>query len=50
MIDCDKLVHSVYSGNTEFCENIAKAFGDHLIVNGVVDRKALGTLVFQNEV
>ncbi len=45
VIDADKIAHSVLD---ESINEIREQFGDSFIVDGKVDRKALGTLVFSN--
>jgi phosphopantetheine adenylyltransferase/dephospho-CoA kinase len=48
--DCDKIVHELYDGNTKFTKAIAENFGEDMISNGTVDRKKLGSVVFQDRV
>lgn len=48
--DADKIVHELYDGNTEFTKTIAKEFGQEMVANGKVDRKKLGTVVFEDRV
>uniref|UniRef100_A0A0R3RRY8 CTP_transf_like domain-containing protein n=1 Tax=Elaeophora elaphi TaxID=1147741 RepID=A0A0R3RRY8_9BILA len=45
VISCDKLVHDLYEKGSVMT-NIAATFGDHIVKDGVVDRKKLGTIVF----
>lgn len=45
MIDADEVAHEIINDQAEA---IAAHFGDRFVVNGVVDRKALGALVFSN--
>ena len=45
-IDTDSLAHGVYAPGSKAIEEIGKEFGDHVIANGTVDRKALGAIVF----
>ena len=45
MIDADEIAHEIIN---EQAEIIAAHFGDSFVVNGQVDRKALGALVFSN--
>ena len=45
MIDADEVAHEIIN---EQAEVIASHFGDSFVVNGQVDRKALGALVFSN--
>jgi len=46
IIDADKIAHKVLDSKAN---EVAKAFGDNYIIDGKVDRKALGSLVFGNE-
>ncbi|CAB3407052.1 unnamed protein product [Caenorhabditis bovis] len=46
VIDCDKLAHSCYEPGSVLCQKIAETFGTDVIVDGVVDRKKLGSIVF----
>uniref|UniRef100_A0A914YYM3 Cytidyltransferase-like domain-containing protein n=1 Tax=Panagrolaimus superbus TaxID=310955 RepID=A0A914YYM3_9BILA len=46
--DCDKIVHELYDGNPKFTKAISEEFGVDTISNGTVDRKKLGSIVFQN--
>ncbi|KAK6056829.1 cytidyltransferase domain protein [Cooperia oncophora] len=48
VIDCDKLAHKCYEPGSELIEEIDKHF-EGVVKDGVVDRKALGKLVFGNE-
>jgi len=46
IIDADKIAHEILDEKSAL---IATRFGEALIVNGKVDRKALGALVFANQ-
>jgi len=46
VIDADKVAHEILD---EQHEAIAKLFGSDLVVNGKVDRKALGAMVFSDQ-
>jgi phosphopantetheine adenylyltransferase/dephospho-CoA kinase len=46
--DCDKIVHELYDGNEKFTKAISEEFGADTILNGIVDRKRLGSIVFQD--
>lgn len=46
VIDADKITHKILSFNTE---DIKKLFGEGFIKNNKVDRKALGELIFSDE-
>lgn len=45
IIDADQIAHQILE---EQSEKIAQMFGEDLITNGKVDRKALGTMVFSD--
>ena len=45
MIDADEVAHEIIN---EEAETIAAHFGDNFVVNGKVDRKVLGALVFSD--
>ncbi|KAG5680657.1 hypothetical protein PVAND_010151 [Polypedilum vanderplanki] len=50
IIDCDKLAHSIYEPGEECYYEIIKEFGEDLIdVNGRIDRKKLGAIVFSDK-
>ncbi len=46
VIDADKIAHAVLDSSRE---EIAKQFGEEYIVEGCVDRKKLGTLIFTDK-
>jgi len=46
IIDADKVAHKMLDQSTT---QIADLFGSHYIVDGKVDRKSLGNLIFSNE-
>lgn len=48
-IDTDSLAHAVYEPGSKAVAEIGKEFGEHVIANGTVDRKALGAIVFGDE-
>lgn len=48
-IDTDSLAHAVYEPGSKAISEIGRAFGEHVIANGTVDRKALGAIVFRDE-
>jgi hypothetical protein len=49
-IDADKLGHGVYAPGSAALEEIGLAFGEGVIFNnGTVNRKALGSIVFNDE-
>ena len=53
-IDLDKMVHDLYDGrihggfSIRIKEELTKTFGESVVVDGKVDRKALGDIVFTN--
>src|SRR5947209_102486 len=48
-IDADALVHQLYLKGQPIAVKVAKAFGSEVVAaDGSIDRKALGTIVFQN--
>ncbi|VDK75973.1 unnamed protein product [Litomosoides sigmodontis] len=49
VINCDKLAHELYKKGTVLATNIAATFGNHIVQNGVVDRKKLGAIVFADK-
>jgi hypothetical protein len=48
-IDTDSLAHAVYQPGSKAVVEIGKEFGEHVVANGAVDRKALGAIVFRDE-
>lgn len=48
-IDCDRLVHEKVYKNPQLLKNMADMFGAHCVPNGVLDRKALGKIVFSDK-
>ena len=46
IIDADGIAHSVLDQN---CQNISELFGSEYIIDGHVDRKKLGSLIFKNK-
>lgn len=50
-IDADEVVHKLYQSGQAIAVKVAEAFGPGVVaVNGDIDRKALGTIVFQDTV
>uniref|UniRef100_A0A7E4ZY55 CTP_transf_like domain-containing protein n=1 Tax=Panagrellus redivivus TaxID=6233 RepID=A0A7E4ZY55_PANRE len=47
--DCDAIVHELYAGLGTFTDDIAKEFGAECVVNGAVDRKKLGEIIFADK-
>jgi dephospho-CoA kinase len=48
-IDADAVVHRLYLAGQPISVKVAEAFGSHVVApDGSVDRKALGTIVFQD--
>lgn len=48
-IDCDKVVHHKVYKNALVLNEIADVFGSEYVLNGELQRKALGALVFSNK-
>lgn len=48
VLDCDKYVKNIYDNNLEILEILKKEFGDNIVRNGALDRKALGEIVFSS--
>lgn len=46
VLDCDKIYHSLVNKPSECLDEICRAFGQHLCVEGRLDRKELGKIVF----
>uniref|UniRef100_A0A914KNV6 Cytidyltransferase-like domain-containing protein n=1 Tax=Meloidogyne incognita TaxID=6306 RepID=A0A914KNV6_MELIC len=49
VIECDQLVHKIYSESEELRNKLAEEFGFDILVNGNIDRKKLGELVFEDK-
>ncbi len=47
-IDTDSLAHGVYAPGSKAIDDVGAEFGESIIVNGTVDRKALGSIVFSD--
>ncbi|GFH60530.1 phosphopantetheine adenylyltransferase / dephospho-CoA kinase [Chaetoceros tenuissimus] len=47
-IDTDSLAHGVYAPGSKAIEEIGQTFGQKVIADGTVNRKALGTIVFSD--
>lgn len=45
-IDTDSLAHGVYAPGSKAIQEIGEEFGNHVIADGTVDRKVLGSIVF----
>lgn len=47
VLDADRIVHTLYDGDRELVETLAREFGPAILTeNGKIDRKALGKMVF----
>lgn len=46
IIDCDKLAHELYEPDEECYEEIITCFGKDILIDGRIDRKKLGAIVF----
>jgi dephospho-CoA kinase len=49
VVDADKATHAVYAPGTEGFDAIVEAFGPQYVRDGLIDRKRLGDLVFNDE-
>uniref|UniRef100_A0A914NB14 Dephospho-CoA kinase n=1 Tax=Meloidogyne incognita TaxID=6306 RepID=A0A914NB14_MELIC len=49
VIECDQLVHKIYSESEKLRNKLAEEFGLDILVNGNIDRKKLGELVFEDK-
>lgn len=49
VIDCDKLAHTCYEKGSALNQKISDHFGADTVVDGVVDRKKLGAIVFSDK-
>ena len=49
MIDCDKVAHTCYERGSELTQKIGEKFPG-VVTDGLVDRKALGSIVFADKV
>lgn len=49
VIDCDKLAHTCYEKGSSLNRKIGEHFGKDTVVDGVVDRKKLGSIVFSDK-
>jgi dephospho-CoA kinase len=47
-IDTDKVVHILYTENSECLEELKNEFGDGIFENGILVRRRLGDIVFSN--
>lgn len=48
VIDSDKIVSRIYENNPALLDKLAQNFGQDIIINGAVDRKQLGKIVFSD--
>lgn len=48
VLDADQVVHDLYSTDVDLIDQIASKFGSQIIDSGVIDRKALGKIVFSS--
>lgn len=49
IIDCDEIAHQV-ADKLEVIKKVRVTFGDHAIVNGKLNRKVLGEIIFNNPI
>jgi dephospho-CoA kinase len=45
-IDSDSIAHSVYEANSPVIYDVVKEFGSDILIDGEIDRKKLGSIVF----
>ncbi|WP_206811472.1 dephospho-CoA kinase [Paradesulfitobacterium ferrireducens] len=51
VLDADKIVHQLLAGNSETIARLAREFGQDILgTDGAVDRRALGRIVFNDEI
>lgn len=48
VIDCDEAVKNIYERNSDLAEKLASIFGDEILADGKIDKKALGRIVFSD--
>ena len=48
VIDADQITHELYDHSVSFQEKIVSSFGKEIAVDGKIDRKALGAMVFKD--
>ncbi|MDO5649908.1 MAG: dephospho-CoA kinase [Gallicola sp.] len=48
VIDADRIAHDLYDRSFEYQRAVVKEFGEDILVEGKIDRKILGGLVFKN--
>ncbi|KAF1769579.1 hypothetical protein GCK72_001396 [Caenorhabditis remanei] len=49
VIDCDKLAHTCYEKGSSLNRKIGEHFGSDILIDGIVDRKKLGSIVFSDK-
>lgn len=49
VINSDEVVRSIYDGNTDLLRALAQEFGSGILVNDILDRKALAKIVFNDK-
>ena len=49
IVDTDEIAHKLHKNGTEVFDNIVKAFGNEILVDGEIDRKLLGKVVFNDK-
>lgn len=49
VIDCDKLAHTCYEKGSSLNRKIGEHFGSDILIDGIVDRKKLGGIVFSDK-
>ncbi len=48
VVDADRIAHDLYDRSFEYQRGVVKEFGEDILVEGKIDRKILGGLVFKN--
>lgn len=49
VIDADQITHELYDHSVSFKDKIVAEFGDEIVMDGKIDRKGLGAVVFKDE-
>ena len=50
IIDCDKIAHELMKSNSDMLDEIGEEFGEEFVADGVLDRKKLGAIVFNDSI
>lgn len=49
VLDCDKYTSKIYENNNEILDKFREKFGNNIVVNNAVDRKALAKIAFSSK-